>query len=64
MSPLAFALAALHLDAICERLGAVGDEEEVVRRHPPEHERGGETEQAEDDRGAGESLQAATQARA
>ena len=50
-------LAAVHLDAICQRLGAVGDEEEVVCRHPPEHERGGQTEQAEDDRSAGESLQ-------
>ena len=50
-------LATLHLDAICKRLGAVRDEEEVVRRRPPEHERGGQPEQAEDDRSAGESLQ-------
>ena len=52
-------LPAFDLDLVGERLGAIGDEEEVVGRKPPEHERRDEAEHAEHDRRAGEALHGA-----
>ena len=48
---------ALDLDLVGERLGLVRHEEEVVGWEPPEDECSDESEQAEDDRDAGEALQ-------